>query len=67
MAVQDSDSSGVSSSAASETTSEATGINEIKTSEDTVLDDERKKCSVIFGYVVVRKEDKSKAICMTCN
>ena len=39
---------------------------EVTTSEAT-LDSERKKRSVIWGYFVVRKEDKSKAVCMTCN
>ena len=39
---------------------------EVTTSEST-LDTERKKRSVIWGYFVVRKEDKSKAVCMTCN
>ena len=55
---------------ATETSSSATEMinetEEVTTSEAT-SDAERKKRSVIWGYFVVRKEDKSKAVCMTCN
>ena len=55
---------------ATEVSSSATKINdeteEVITSE-AMTDADRKKRSVIWRYFVVQKEDKSKAICMTCN
>ena len=35
--------------------------------EATSGDVERKKRSVIWGYFVINKENKSKVICLTCN
>ena len=55
---------------AAEASSRATEtINDTEkvTRSEVTSDAERKKGSVIWGYFVVRKEDKSKAVCMTCN
>ena len=55
---------------ATETSSSTTEmINETEevTVSEATSDAERKKRSVIWGYFAVHKEDKSKAVCMTCN
>ena len=52
--------------ASSSTTEMIDETGEVTTSEAT-SDAERKKRSVIWGYFFIHKEDKSKAICMTCN
>ena len=51
----------------SSSTTEMNDETEEVTNSEATTDAERKKRSVIWGYFVVRNEDKSKAICMTCN